>query len=84
VCFFLYVFLCWLSIGNVQVPSPGKAVTVLAVAAAVMTVMGEMKGNEKLAWILILFGFLSVEVVSIDVERKAHEREQQQARNDQL
>jgi hypothetical protein len=82
--FLLYVFLCWLFIWNLRIPSPGKAVTVLAVAAAVMTFMGEMKGTEKLAWILILFGFLSVEVIAIDVERTAHDLEQQQARAEQL
>jgi hypothetical protein len=82
--FLLYVFLYWLFIFNRHIPSPGKAVAVLGVAAAVMTLMGEMKRAEKFAWILILFGLLSVEVISIDVERTAHEQEQQQARNDQL
>ena len=49
-----------------------------------MTVLGEMKGKEKLAWILILFGLLGIELTSISVERTVHEQEQQEARAEQL
>jgi hypothetical protein len=82
--FLLYVFGVWLLLWNLHIPSPGKSVAALAVAAAVMTLMGELGGKEKVAWILILFGFLWVEIISIDVERKAQDELQRSARAEQL
>ena len=52
---------------------PGKAVAALAVAAAIMAFRGEMGGKEKVAWMLLLFGFLFIENHSIDTERRANE-----------
>jgi hypothetical protein len=43
-----------------------------------------MGGEEKLIWILVLFGFLSLELTSIKTERNAHEAEQKAARLEQL
>jgi len=63
---------------------PGYGVTALAVAAAAMTVLGEMKGKEKLAWILVLFGFLFLELHAIKVERASQEELQRVAREEQL
>jgi len=83
----IYVSICVLMYWNWPSPTPlppGYAVTALAVAAAVMTVLGEMKGKEKLAWIGVLFAFLLLELNSITVERKAQEDIQKQARAEQL
>jgi hypothetical protein len=85
--FLLYLFVCLLAYWNWPSPislPPGYAVTALAVVAAVMTVLGEMKGKEKVAWILVLFGFLWVELTSVKVERKAQEDIQKEARAEQL
>jgi hypothetical protein len=83
----LYVSICVLVYWNWPSPTPlppGYAVTALAVAAAVMTVLGEMKGKEKVAWIGVLFAFLVLELNSIKVERKAQEDIQKEARAEQL
>jgi hypothetical protein len=84
--FLLYAFLILLAFWNAHspFPSPGEAVAALAVAAAVMTLFGEMKGKEKLAWMLILFGFLYLELSSVDIERTAQEEIQNEARAEQL
>jgi hypothetical protein len=82
--FLLYSFIGLLALLNTHIPSPGKAVAALGVAAATMTILGAMRGGEKLAWILILFGFLGTEFTSIDNERSAHEQEQQATRAEQL
>jgi hypothetical protein len=60
---------------GLRIPSPGKAVAAMAVVAAVMSLRGEMGGKEKLAWTLLLFGFLAVEVKSIDSDRALAEQE---------
>ena len=70
----LYVFLSLLLYWEFNIPSPGKSVGGLAVAAAVMSFRGEMRGKEKAAWILLLFAFLAVELRSIDQERNANEQ----------
>lgn len=82
--FLLYLLIVLLAFWGIKTPSPGEAVAVLAVAAAVMTVLGEMKGKEKVAWLLLLFGFLWVELTSIKVERKAQDDIQKEARAEQL
>jgi hypothetical protein len=69
----LYLFLCWLIYWQIHIPSPGKAGTVLAVAAAAMSLRGEMQGKGKVAWIFLLFGFLSLELTSITTERYSNE-----------
>jgi hypothetical protein len=76
----LYVFIGFLAYWEIHVPSPGKAVTALAVAAAAMSIRGEMGGKEKVAWMLLLFAFLSLELTSIDTERRASEEMQSQIR----
>ncbi|MGB6199896.1 MAG: hypothetical protein WBF35_10140 [Candidatus Acidiferrales bacterium] len=81
--FLLYSFLFFLAYWGVRVPTSGKAVAVLGVAAALMAVLGEMGGKEKLAWIFLLFGFLHLELVSIDTEHLA-EQQQLDATRDQL
>jgi len=76
----LYVFIVFVWYWSLNIPSPGKAVTALAVAAAVMSLRGEMGGAEKLAWLLLLFGLLRVELTSIDTERTVSETLRSQAR----
>jgi hypothetical protein len=71
----LYVFMGFLGYWEFRVPSPGKAVTALAVAAAAMSIRGEMRGKEKAAWMLLLFALLAVELRSIDDDRLLHDQE---------
>src|ERR1700726_2244905 len=82
--FLLYLFIVSLAFLGFQTPPPGEAVAALAVAAAIMALLGELRGIEKVAWILLLFGFLWVELTSIKVERKAQEDIQKEARAEQL
>lgn len=66
------------------VPSPGKAVAALAVAAAVMSLRPEAKGLERSVWMLVLCGFLSLELRAIDKDRveqnDAHAQEMERSR----
>jgi hypothetical protein len=82
----LYGFIMLLARWNLSYPfiPPGYAVTALGVAAAVMAVLGEMEGGEKTAWLLILLGFLLLELHSIKVEHDAQEENQRGARAEQL
>jgi hypothetical protein len=67
--FVLYI-LCWfLWHWEFHIPSPGKCIAMLAVAAVVMSLRVEIEWKEKLAWILLVFGFLSLELTSIDTDR---------------
>ena len=61
------------------IPSPGKAVGALAVAAAIMTFRREPTGLEKFGWMTILFGFLFIEVRAIDKDRENNQRDQIEA-----
>lgn len=76
----LYIFTAMLWYWEWNIPSPGKGVAAMAVAAALMSLRGEMEGKEKLAWICLLFGFLFVELTSIDTERKSSEESRALAR----
>jgi hypothetical protein len=76
----IYIFTAFLFYWELHIPAPGKAVAFLAVAAAVMSLSGEMGGKEKLAWVCLLFGFLDLESISIATERKASEIERSSAR----
>ena len=53
-----------------RTPSPGKAGIFLAVAAAIMSALGEnLKGLAKFCWVLMLFAFLMVEYRAINQDR---------------
>jgi hypothetical protein len=78
--FALYIFSGFLAYWEIYIPSPGEAVAVLGVAAAAMSIRGEMQGKEKVAWMLLLFAFLSLELTSIKIERRANEEMQSQIR----
>jgi hypothetical protein len=70
---FLYASVALLWWWERNIPSPGEAATALAVVAAVMTFRGEMRGKEQLAWTLLLFSFMFLEITSINTEREASE-----------
>jgi hypothetical protein len=76
----LYIFVGFLAYWEIHIPAPGEAVTVLGVAAAAMSLRGEMQGKEKVAWMLLLFAFLSLELTSIRIDRRANEEMQAQSR----
>jgi hypothetical protein len=62
---FVGVATCWWFF----LPSPGKAVTALAVGAAIMNFSGELRGFGKFLWLCILFWLLLIENHAIDKER---------------
>jgi hypothetical protein len=66
-----------------SVPSPGKAVAALALAAAVMTLRQDLSGFEKLSWMVALFAFLYVEIRAIDQDRADSDRKLIQAKKDE-
>jgi hypothetical protein len=61
------------------VPTPGKAVAALAVAAAIMSLRPEATGIERTAWMLVLCGFLYVELRTIDKDRSESAQRQIEA-----
>jgi hypothetical protein len=69
----LYGFVGLLWYWELFIPSPGKTVAALGVVAAAMSLRGEMRGKEKLAWMIMLFALLLLELTSIDEERLANE-----------
>jgi hypothetical protein len=76
----LYIFIGFLVYWEIFIPPPGEAVAALAVAAAAMSIRGDMRGKEKVAWMILFFAFLSLELTSIRTERKANEGVQAQVR----
>lgn len=76
----LYGFTALLVYWEISIPTPGSAVAALGVAAAAMSLRGEMQGKEKVAWILLLFAFLSLELTSINIDHRAHEEMEAQVR----
>jgi len=52
-----------------NLPSPGFAIGVLAVLAAVMSVQSDMRGWQRAAWILLFGAFLAVEFRAITKDR---------------
>src|SRR5580704_12256637 len=52
-----------------NVPSPGKAVAALGVAAAIMSLRPDATGLERSAWMLVIFAFVFVESHAIDKDR---------------
>jgi hypothetical protein len=61
-----------------SVPAPGKAVTVMGIAAALMALRGELRPLEKAAWTILLVAFLVLEFEAIDADRAKHDEEQRQ------
>jgi hypothetical protein len=52
-----------------QLPVPGYAIGVLAVAAAVMSLHSDMKLGHRVVWILLLGAFLRLEIRAISKDR---------------
>ncbi len=65
-----------------RVPGPGKAVGALAVASVIMGFRGQISGREKVAWTLVLFALLFVELRAIDHDRQKNDQEQAGARKE--
>jgi len=80
----LYISLLLLWHWQNHIPYPGTAATALAVVAGIMTLRGEMDGKEKLAWIVLLLGFLLLETTSIVKEHEAQQAEQDIIRAQQI
>ena len=73
------IFLLWYAWWWCHIPSPAKAATVLAVIASIMAYRVEPGDFEKLAWTVVLFAFLFMELRAIDYredqEKIAHDAE---------
>ena len=59
-----------------RLPSAGEATTVLGVAAVIMTFEGKLSGLDKLLWVLVLIGFLSVDLRAINKEHAEYVADQ--------
>lgn len=58
----VYFYLCW------HIPPTGYAIAMLGVVAAIVTFRKEPRKPEKAIWILIIFGFLVLELLAIKSE----------------
>jgi hypothetical protein len=68
------LLLLWLALSvwwYFHVPSPGKAVAALAVAAAMMSLRPQVSTWEKSAWMVVLCAFLFLELQAINSDRAA-------------
>lgn len=63
---FTSLFLYWRS----NLPTVGKAIAALAVVAAIMATLRNISGVLEFAWVLLLFGFLFVEMRAIDEDKR--------------
>lgn len=77
---FQVLFLAWSLAWWCYPPTPGKAVLLLAVVAAVVTVQPQMTDNHRLVWLMIVFILFFVEFRAIDQDHYLHEKEQSEAR----
>ena len=59
-----------------HLPSPGYAIAVVALVAAVMSVHGEMRGPQKAIWLLLIGVFMIIEFRAIKEDRMATEEHQ--------
>src|ERR1700730_9795005 len=55
---------------NSNLPTVGKAIAMLAVVAAIMATLRNVGGFLEFAWVLLLFGFLFVEMRAIDEDKR--------------
>lgn len=61
-------------------PEPGKAVLLLAVVAAIVTIQPQMTDRQRLVWLMVVFILFGVEYRAIDRDRDVHDKEQADAR----
>jgi hypothetical protein len=66
-----------------HLPPPGYAVAVLGVAAAIMSIQEDMQGWQKAIWLLLMGGFLAIELRAISADRKNTADEALRERNAQ-
>lgn len=59
-------------------PLPGSAVTVLAAAAFLMTLRGDVGYRERAAWVAVVFALLLVALRSIRLDREHRDAQQRQ------
>ncbi len=67
----------------VKLPPSGYAVALIACAAALMSVHAEMNGWQKAVWMLIIGGFLIVELRSISHDRTVSNESAKNVRDEQ-
>lgn len=82
--FAMYGFIVWLWVWGFHIPTPSKAAVVMAVVAGAMSLRGEIGGKEKLAWMLLLGGFLIVEFHALDIKDDADAQLRAAARASEL
>jgi hypothetical protein len=61
-------------------PFAGASVILLGIAAAAMAIVGELRGIEKAAWILLLFAFAGLELRAIREDKNAQDEIQRDYR----
>jgi hypothetical protein len=66
----LVIFSAWAFYWRSHIPTVGKAIAVLAVVAAVMATIKDIGGLLEFCWMLLLFGFLFLEMRAIDEDKK--------------
>jgi hypothetical protein len=73
------VFACFCFWFGRHLPSPGKAAVVLGVAAATLGPLWERLGSvARLLWVLLMFGFLLIEMRAIDKDKRESAEELRQ------
>ncbi len=77
---FQIMFLVWSLCWWFYPPAPGKAVLLLAVVAAIVTIQPRMTDSHRLAWIVIIFALFFVEFRAINQDRYLHDKEQAETR----
>jgi len=77
---FQIMFLGWSLLWWRYPPAPGKAVLLLAVVAAIVTIQPQMTDNHRVVWLVIVFVLFFVEFRAINRDRDLHDKEQANAR----
>jgi hypothetical protein len=77
---FQIMFLVWSFLWWRYPPAPGKAVLLLGVVAAIVTIQPQMTGIQRLVWLVVVFALFGVEYRAIDRDRYIHDKEQAEAR----
>jgi hypothetical protein len=77
------VLALWASWLYRHTPTPGWAVAILAVAAAAMSIHGEMRGWQKAVWMILIAALLGIELRAISKDRTDAEAKALQTQNAQ-
>jgi hypothetical protein len=73
---FAALFVYWLF----RHPLPGYGVGFMGAAVAIMSLRLDVKGFEKAGWLIVIFGFLIVEILAIRKDRMDTDTAQAQVR----